>query len=82
MRAWVGLEHLLYCTPDAYRGAIALADEFGTEIHTHSSEQQLEVDEVVRQFGRRPSTSCSARRQATWARCGSTVSQSSAGGGC
>jgi 5-methylthioadenosine/S-adenosylhomocysteine deaminase len=54
VRAWVGLEHLLYCTPAAYRGAIALADEFGTEIHTHSSEQLLEVDAVVERFGRRP----------------------------
>ena len=54
VRAWVGLEHLLYCTPRAYEGAIALAAEFGTQIHTHSSEQQLEITEVLKQFGRRP----------------------------
>ena len=39
VRAWVGLEHLLYCTPGVYRDARALADEYGTDIHTHSSEQ-------------------------------------------
>lgn len=54
VRAWVGLEHLLYCTPRAYEGAIALAAEFGAEIHTHSSEQQLEITEVLERFGRRP----------------------------
>ena len=54
VRAWVGLEHLLYCTPDAYAGAIALADEYGCHVHTHSSEQQLEITAVVEAFGRRP----------------------------
>ena len=54
VRAWVGLEHLLYCTPRTYQDARALAEEYGTDIHTHSSEQQLEVDTIVEQFGRRP----------------------------
>jgi len=31
-----------------------LAAEFGTEIHTHSSEQQVEITEVLERFGRRP----------------------------
>jgi len=54
VRGWVGLEHLLYCTPAAYQGARSLADEYGTDIHTHSSEQRLEVDTIVEQYGRRP----------------------------
>src|SRR5207245_2161890 len=37
IRAWVGLEHLFYCTPEAFRAAAALAEEFDTGIHTHSS---------------------------------------------
>ena len=54
VRAWVGLEHLFYCTPEAFRGAIALAEEFDTGIHTHSSESIWEVTESLRRFGLRP----------------------------
>jgi len=54
VRAWVGLEHLLYCTPDAFREAARLAEEYDTGIHTHSSESIWEVQESVRRFGRRP----------------------------
>jgi 5-methylthioadenosine/S-adenosylhomocysteine deaminase len=54
VRAWVGLEHLFYCSPEMFRGAAALAEEFDTGIHTHSSESIWEVQECQRQFGRRP----------------------------
>jgi 5-methylthioadenosine/S-adenosylhomocysteine deaminase len=54
VRAWVGLEHLFYCTPAAYETARALADEFGVGIHTHSSETISEVEDSVARFGRRP----------------------------
>jgi 5-methylthioadenosine/S-adenosylhomocysteine deaminase len=54
VRAWVGLEHLFYCTPSAFRAAAELADEFDTGIHTHSSETVWEVQESLRRFGRRP----------------------------
>jgi len=54
VRAWVGLEHLLYCTEQAYVGARALAEEYDTDIHTHSSEQLLEVETIIERFGRRP----------------------------
>ncbi len=54
VRAWVGLEHLFYCTPAAFRAAVALADEFDTGIHTHSSETIWEVQESLKRFGRRP----------------------------
>jgi 5-methylthioadenosine/S-adenosylhomocysteine deaminase len=54
VRAWVGLEHLLYCTPEAFRAAVALADEFDTGIHTHSSETIWEVQESLKRFGCRP----------------------------
>lgn len=54
VRSWVGLEHLFYCSADAFRAAAALADEFDTGLHTHSSETIWEVEESLRQFGRRP----------------------------
>ena len=54
VRAWVGLEHLLYCSEDAFRAAAAMAMEFGTGLHTHSSETIWEVQECLRRYGRRP----------------------------
>jgi len=54
VRSWVGLEHIFYCSPQMFRDAADLAEEFGTGIHTHSSESIWEVQECLRQFGRRP----------------------------
>lgn len=54
VRSWVGLEHWAYCSPEAFRRAAALAAEFDTGLHTHSSESTWEVEECVRRFGRRP----------------------------
>lgn len=54
VRSWVGLEHLFYCSPQAFRAAADLAVEFDTGIHTHSSESIWEVQESLKQFGRRP----------------------------
>jgi 5-methylthioadenosine/S-adenosylhomocysteine deaminase len=50
----VGLEHLFYCTDHGFDAAVALAQEFDTGIHTHSSESIWEVQESLRRFGRRP----------------------------
>ncbi len=54
IRAWVGLEHMFYCSPQMFRDAAALAAEFDVGIHTHSSETTWEVEESVRQYGKRP----------------------------
>lgn len=54
IRAWVGLEHLFYCTPEAFDTAVRMAEEFDTGIHTHSSETIWEVQESLKRFGRRP----------------------------
>jgi 5-methylthioadenosine/S-adenosylhomocysteine deaminase len=54
VRSWVGLEHIFYCSAEMFREAAALAEEFDTGIHTHSSESIWEVQECLRQFGRRP----------------------------
>jgi len=54
VRTWLGLEHLFYCSPEAFARAAELAGEYDTGIHTHSSETTWEVDESLRRFGRRP----------------------------
>jgi len=54
VRTWLGLEHLFYCSPEAFRRAAELAQEYDTGIHTHSSETTWEVEESLRRFGRRP----------------------------
>jgi 5-methylthioadenosine/S-adenosylhomocysteine deaminase len=54
VRTWVGLEHIFYCSPQMFRDAAALAEEFDTGIHTHSSETIWEVQECLKQFGCRP----------------------------
>ena len=54
MRTWVGLEHIFYCSPQMFRDAAKLAEEYDTGIHTHSSESIWEVQECLKQFGRRP----------------------------
>jgi 5-methylthioadenosine/S-adenosylhomocysteine deaminase len=69
VRAWVGLEHLLYCTPRAYADAVRLADDYATHIHTHSSEQVLEVDTITARFGRRPIEELGARGLLEGGRC-------------
>jgi len=54
VRAWVGLEHLFYCKPETVTAAAALAAEFDTGLHTHSSEMSWEVEESLRRYGCRP----------------------------
>jgi 5-methylthioadenosine/S-adenosylhomocysteine deaminase len=52
--AWVGLEHLLYCTEACFAAAQALAEEFDTGLHTHSSETTWEVEQSLERWGLRP----------------------------
>jgi 5-methylthioadenosine/S-adenosylhomocysteine deaminase len=54
VRTWVGLEHLFYCTPEAFKEATEMAAEFDAGIHTHSSETIWEVQESLARFGCRP----------------------------
>jgi 5-methylthioadenosine/S-adenosylhomocysteine deaminase len=54
VRAWVGLEHLMYCSPACFAAGVALAEEFDTGLHTHSSESVWEVQESLKRWGRRP----------------------------
>lgn len=50
----VGLEHLFYCSVDAYKKARELSDEYGVYIHTHTSEFKDEVEAVKNHFGKLP----------------------------
>jgi 5-methylthioadenosine/S-adenosylhomocysteine deaminase len=54
VRTWVGLEHLMYCTPECFAQAVDLMHEFDTGLHTHSSETIWEVEESLKRWGRRP----------------------------
>jgi 5-methylthioadenosine/S-adenosylhomocysteine deaminase len=61
VRSWVGLEHLFYCTPEAFADAAALAQKFDTGLHVHSSESRWEVEESLRRYGHRPLQEIAAR---------------------
>lgn len=54
IKAWFGLEHITYCSEQMFRRVAELADAYGVNIHTHTSEQSEEVDVVVELFGDRP----------------------------
>jgi len=54
VRAWAGLEHLMYCTKECFAQAVDLMHEFDTGLHTHSSESMWEVEESLKRWGRRP----------------------------
>jgi 5-methylthioadenosine/S-adenosylhomocysteine deaminase len=48
---WVGLEHLLYALPAAWRRAVDMSHRYNTGLHTHSSENRLEPQAMVERFG-------------------------------
>lgn len=54
VKVWLGLEHITYCSEEMFRAAAELADRYGVNIHTHTSEQQEEVEVVAELFGDRP----------------------------
>ena len=54
VRAWIGIEHLFYCTPGCFDDAVKLVEEFDTGLHTHSSETEWEVRESLKRYGGRP----------------------------
>ncbi|MHB8621469.1 MAG: amidohydrolase family protein, partial [Chloroflexota bacterium] len=54
LRVWFGLEHLWYCTPEAYRLARQAKDDYGVGIHTHCAETYVEVERCLRDYGKRP----------------------------
>lgn len=53
IQVWMGLEHLFYCSEDAYRDAVRCQQDYGVGIHTHACEQKEEEAAVLDAFGRR-----------------------------
>jgi 5-methylthioadenosine/S-adenosylhomocysteine deaminase len=51
---WVGLEHLFYADKAGQRRAIDLARKYRTGFHAHSSENEIEVPEMLKRYGLRP----------------------------
>lgn len=54
IRVWAGLEHMLYCTPAAYRWAVRTAERYQTGIHTHTNESLSLTELLTERLGHRP----------------------------
>lgn len=54
VNVWVGLEHMFYATPEAWKRAIEMANGYQTGFHTHSNESKFDVEETARRYQIRP----------------------------
>ena len=54
VQVWVGLEHMFYATPEAYKRAIGISKHYGVGFHTHSNESKFDVEETHRRHNMRP----------------------------
>jgi 5-methylthioadenosine/S-adenosylhomocysteine deaminase len=54
IHVWVGLEHMFYATPEAYKRAMEITRHYGTGFHTHSNESNFDVEETLRRHDMRP----------------------------
>ena len=54
VHVWVGLEHMFYATPDAYRRAMEISRHYQVGFHTHSNESKFDVEETGRRHHMRP----------------------------
>jgi 5-methylthioadenosine/S-adenosylhomocysteine deaminase len=54
LSVWVGLEHMFYAVPAAWKRAVAMSREYGVGLHTHSNESRFDVEETQRRYGMRP----------------------------
>jgi len=54
VQVWVGLEHMFYATPDAWKRVIEIANHYQTGFHTHSNESKFDVEETERRYQMRP----------------------------
>jgi 5-methylthioadenosine/S-adenosylhomocysteine deaminase len=50
---WVGLEHLFYAVPDAWRRAVELTHRYDTGLHTHISESRFEAEDMMAKYNAR-----------------------------
>jgi 5-methylthioadenosine/S-adenosylhomocysteine deaminase len=57
IHVWLGLEHLMYCTQEAYEKAAEYAHEYGVGIHTHGEEsKEMAEERIPKEYGGRRST--------------------------
>lgn len=54
VHVWVGLEHMFYATPEAWRRCTEMSRRHRVGFHTHSNESQFDVEETQRRYGMRP----------------------------
>lgn len=54
IQVWVGLEHMFYATPQAWRRCAEMSRRHGVGFHTHSNESRFDVEETQRRHGMRP----------------------------
>lgn len=54
IQVWVGLEHMFYATPDAWKRAVELTHTYQTGFHTHSGESKFDVAETKKRYGIKP----------------------------
>jgi 5-methylthioadenosine/S-adenosylhomocysteine deaminase len=54
VHVWVGLEHMFYATPDAYKRAMDMANHYRVGFHTHRYESKFDVEETLRRHNMRP----------------------------
>ncbi len=54
VQVWVGLEHMFYATPDAWRRCAEISRRHAVGFHTHSNESRFDVEETQRRHGMRP----------------------------
>ncbi|MCI0556747.1 MAG: amidohydrolase family protein, partial [Anaerolineae bacterium] len=54
VHVWVGLEHMFYATPEAYKRAIDISRHYQVGFHTHSNESKFDVEETERRYNMRP----------------------------
>ena len=47
INVWFGLEHIVYCSEDAFRRAAQLAEKYDTGIHTHG-EESIQMANMIR----------------------------------
>ncbi len=54
VNVWVGLEHMFYATPEAWKRVVEMAKHYQTGFHTHSNESKFDVEETERRYQIRP----------------------------
>ena len=50
----MGLEHMFYATPDAWKRAMDISRHYQVGLHTHSNESKFDVEETQRRYAMRP----------------------------